>query len=203
LNEYNWIIFTSVNGVKFFFKRLFENGLDVRALHGLKTASIGPATATKLLEYGIKSDIVPESYRAESVVTAFKDKDVAGDNILLPRAAEARPILPVELTKMGARVDEIAVYNTLQSRADADTMIESLAQKRIDLVTFTSSSTVRNFKTLLPDDAAKLLKGVKIASIGPITSNTAREEGFDVHVTAETYTIPGLCGAIVKHFQTK
>ncbi len=203
LNEYQWVIFTSVNGVKFFFERLFENGLDVRALHSLKTASIGPATAAKLLEYGINSDIVPESYRAESVVAAFKDKDVAGDNILLPRAAEARPVLPVELTKMGARVDEIAVYNTLQSEADTDTLIESLAQKRIDLVTFTSSSTVRNFKTLLPDDAAKLLKGVTIASIGPITSNTAREEGFDVHVTAETYTIPGLCGAVVKHFQKK
>jgi len=200
LDDYQWIIFTSVNGVRFFFDRLFENGLDVRALHRLKTASIGPATAAKLLEYGIKSDIVPESYRAESVVAAFKDKNVREDRILLPRAAKARPILPVELTKMGAKVDEIAVYNTLQSKADADILIEGLTKKRIDLVTFTSSSTVRNFKTLLPDDTAKLLKGVKIASIGPITSNTAREEGLDVHITAETYTIPGLCGAIVKFF---
>jgi len=201
LNQYHWIIFTSVNGVKFFFDRLFKNGMDVRALHSLKTASIGPATAAKLFEYGIKSDIVPESYRAESVVAAFKGKDVQGNRILLPRAAEARPILPVELAKMGAKVDEIAVYHTLQSKNNADRLIESLAQKRIDLITFTSSSTVKNFKTLLPADAAKLLYGVKIASIGPITSDTARKEGFDVHVTAKTYTIPGLCGAIVKYFQ--
>ena len=203
LNEYHWIIFTSINGVGFFFDRLFENGLDVRALHSLKTASIGPATAAKLLEYGIRSDIVPESYRAESVVAAFKDEDIRGNRILLPRAAQARPILPVELTEMGARVDEIAVYDTVQAGDNAAGLIRALAQKRIDLVTFTSSSTVKNFKALLPADAAGLLQGVKMASIGPITSDTAREQGFDVHVTAETYTIAGLCRAIVKYFQEK
>lgn len=203
LNEYHWIIFTSINGVGFFFDRLFENGLDVRALHSLKTASIGPATAAKLLEYGIRSDIVPESYRAESVVAAFKDEDIRGNRILLPRAAQARPVLPVELTEMGARVDEIAVYDTVQAGDNAAGLIRALAQKRIDLVTFTSSSTVKNFKALLPADAAGLLQGVKMASIGPITSDTAREQGFDVHVTAETYTIAGLCRAIVKYFQEK
>lgn len=201
LNEYQWIIFTSVNGVRFFFDRLFENGLDVRALHSLKTASIGPATAAKLFEYGIKSDIVPVSYRAESVVAAFQDKYIQGSRILLPRAAKARPILPVELNKMGAKVDEIIAYQTLQSRDNAASLITGLNRKRIDLITFTSSSTVKNFKALMPDDAVELLQGVKIASIGPITSDTARKEGFDVHVTAKTYTIPGLCGAIVKYFQ--
>jgi len=203
LNTYHWIIFTSVNGVKFFFDKLFGKNLDVRALHNLKTASIGPATAAKLLEYGIKSDIVPESYRAESVVEAFENKNIRGDRILLPRAAEARPILPVELIKMGAEVDEVAVYHTLQSRENADNLLKGLTQNHIDLVTFTSSSTVKNFKALLPADATELLHDVKIASIGPITSDTARQQGFDVDVTAKTFTIPGLCRAIVKYFQTK
>ena len=203
LHAYHWIVFTSVNGVAFFFDRLFENGLDVRALHHLKTACIGPATAEKLLEYGFNSDIVPESYQAESVVAAFEDKDIRENRILLPRAAEARPILPLELAKMGAVVDEIAVYHTVQARDNADSLMAGLAEGRIDLVTFTSSSTVRNFKALLPADAPELMQGVKIASIGPITSDTARKEGFDVHVSAKTYTIPGLCEAIVTYFQKK
>jgi len=203
LSLYDWLIFTSVNGVGFFFDRLFENGLDVRALHHLKTACIGPATAEKLLEYGFNSDIVPESYQAESVVAAFEDKDIRENRILLPRAAEARPILPLELTKMGAVVDEVAVYHTVQARDNADSLMAGLAEGRIDLVTFTSSSTVRNFKALLPADAPELMQGVKIASIGPITSDTAQKEGFDVHVSAKTYTIPGLCEAIVRYFQEK
>ena len=103
---------------------------------------------------------------------------------------------------MGAVVDEIAVYHTSQARDNADSLITELAQKRIDLVTFTSSSTVRNFKALLPADAAELMQLVKIASIGPITSDTARELGFEVHITAETYTIPGLVDAILSFYST-
>ena len=203
LKDYDWLVFTSVNGVKFFFQRLFDNGFDVRALHRLRTAAIGPATAARLLEFGIRSDIVPASYRAESVVAAFSAEAVNGSRILLPRAAKARPILPVELTRMGARVDEIATYRTLQCSDNAQDLLRALDRKQVDLITFTSSSTVTNFKALLPDtDTGTLLEGVKIASIGPITTDTAQEAGFEVDMTAGTYTIPGLCQAIVAYFQS-
>ncbi|OQX08174.1 MAG: uroporphyrinogen-III C-methyltransferase [Desulfobacteraceae bacterium IS3] len=199
LSEYRWIVFTSVNGVKFFFERLFEKGKDVRALHHLKTASIGPATAKRLLEFGFKSDIIPESYRAESVVDAFKNEDIKGKKILLPRAAEARPILPVELGKMGAIVNEVPTYCTKEARDSAELLLAELRAEQVDLITFTSSSTVKNFKAMLPDENIRdLMKGVRIASIGPITSDTAKELGFEVHITAESFTIPGLCEAILK-----
>ncbi len=199
--EYEWIVFTSVNGVDFFFNRLFEKGKDTRCLGGLKTASIGPATEKRLLEFGIKSDIVPESYRAEAVVEAFKRIDVKGKKILLPRAKEARPVLPVELTKMGARVDEIIAYVTNEVRDSAAQLCESLEKEEVDLVTFTSSSTVRNFQTLLPrGKQGALMNKVVVASIGPITSDTAKELGFTVDITAESYTIKGLCEAIVAYY---
>lgn len=202
LSSYNWIVFTSVNGVKFFFKRLFENGKDVRALHNIKTASIGPVTAQRLRDFGLNSDIIPESYRAESVIEAFKNQDVKGKKILLPRAEEARPILPVELTDMGAEVDEITTYCTKHARNNAETLLANLRDGSIDMVTFTSSSTVKNFKALLPEDEdlKKLMQGVTIASIGPITTDTAKELGFDVQVTAEVFTIPGLCEAIEEYY---
>ncbi|MDM8552059.1 uroporphyrinogen-III C-methyltransferase [Desulfobacterales bacterium HSG2] len=202
LPVYEWIVFTSVNGVKFFFERLFESGRDVRALHHLRTASIGPATAKRLLDFGLNSDIIPESYRAESVVEAFRNEDVKGKKILLPRAREARPILPAELTKMGADVDEVTAYCTKQARDNAGILLKRLEEGTIDLVTFTSSSTVKNFRALLPQesgDVKRLMNGVTIASIGPITSDTAKEIGFEVHVTAESFTIPGLCEAIQQY----
>ena len=203
LSSYDWVIFTSVNGVSFFFNRLFERGEDIRALGSIRTACIGPATAKKLFERGIRCDVLPDSYRAESVVAAFGNESIAGKNILLPRAKEARPILPVELTKMGARVDEVTAYQTRQVREHAEPLIRQLREGAVDLVTFTSSSTVKNFKSLLPEHGfADMIKGVTIASIGPITSDTALELGFDVHITAETYTIPGLVDAILKFYRT-
>jgi uroporphyrinogen III methyltransferase/synthase len=201
LAAYDWIVFTSVNGVQFFFERLFELDRDVRALNHLHTAAIGPATSQRLRTFGLKSDIVPENYRAEAVVEAFRSLDLKGKKVLLPRAAEARPVLPVELRKMGAEVDEVTAYLTEKVADNADQLIEHLADKSIDLITFTSSSTVKNFKALLPPDRfQELLDGVAIASIGPITTDTAIELGFEVDITAPTYTIPGLCDAILKHY---
>jgi uroporphyrinogen III methyltransferase/synthase len=201
LSIYDWLIFTSVNGVTFFFERLFASGRDIRALKNLNTVAIGPATEKRLADFGLKSDIVPESYRAESIAEAFSKKDIKGKRILLPRAQEARPILPKELTKMGAVVDEIIAYRTQAVRDNADQLIKNLEEKSIDLITFTSSSTVKNFKALLPSERFKtLLQGVIVASIGPITSDTARELGFDVHITAESYTIPGLCQVIQQYY---
>ena len=203
LPDYHWIVFTSVNGVRFFFRRLHEKGLDVRALHTLKTAVIGPATRDRLAAEGLNSDILPESYRAESVAAAFAKEDMVGKRVLLPRAEEARPVLPMELHKMGAEVDEATTYATRQDRTNAATLITRLRAGTVDVVTFTSSSTVRNFKALLPsdEDLKVLMAGVQVASIGPITSETARDLGFEVHIEAESYTIPGLCDAIEDHFK--
>lgn len=197
LPTYDWLIFTSVNGVKYFFERLFDLGKDVRALHHVRTAVIGPATAERLREQGLRSDIVPASYRAESVIEAFAEENVAGQRILIPRAAEARPILPEELRRMGAEVDEITVYHTRPVADNAPALVDDLENGRIDMVTFTSSSTVKHFHAMLPADRRTQLMGkVQSASIGPITTETAEDLGFQVHVTADEFTIPGLCKAI-------
>jgi uroporphyrinogen III methyltransferase/synthase len=201
LSSYDWLIFTSVNGVNFFFERLFQKNKDVRALKDIRTAVIGPATEKRLFDFGLKSDIVPESYRAESVVKAFAGKDVLGKKILLPRAEEARPVLPVELKKMGAVVDEVTTYRTHAVKDNAEILWARLEERSVNMITFTSSSTVKNFRALFPgENLEDLLEGVTIASIGPVTADTARDLGFNVHIVAESYTIPGLCQAILKHF---
>jgi uroporphyrinogen III methyltransferase/synthase len=198
---YDWLIFTSVNGVDFFFERLFEKGGDVRAIGRAKIAAIGPATSRRLENYGLRSDLVPEDYRAESIIDAFSRESIAGKKILLPRATEARPILPAALAEMGGRVEEVPAYLTREDRSGAEEVIRRLSEGKIDLITFTSSSTARNFRALLPDDRFEaLLRGVTIASIGPITTDTARGIGFDVRLTAETYTIPGLLDAILAYY---
>jgi len=201
LEDYHWLVFTSVNGVKCFFERLFATGRDVRVLGHLQTACIGPATSAGLLDFGIKADIVPKSYRAESVVEAFRGIDIQNQRILLPRAKEARPVLPVELKKMGACVDEITTYQTRQVCDHAASLSTELKEGLIDMVTFTSSSTVRNFHALLPADSYnQLMKNVAVACIGPITADTAREYGFTVDIIAESYTIPGLCEAVQTYY---
>jgi uroporphyrinogen III methyltransferase/synthase len=203
LSSYEWLIFTSVNGVNFFFNRLFEKNKDVRALNHVHTAVIGPATAKRLFDFGLKSDIVPESYRAESVVKAFAQEDIVGKKILLPRAKEARPVLPIELTRMGAVVDEVTAYCTKAVKDDADVILKRLKERAIDMITFTSSSTVKNFRALLPSEGLdSLIQGVTIAAIGPITADTARNLGFDVHIVAESYTIAGLCEAIQQYYNS-
>ncbi len=201
LADYDWIIFTSVNGVAFFFTRLLEKGKDARALGSLHTACIGPVTAERLKAYGVNTDILPKNFRAESIIEAFKNVPVAGRRMLLPRAAQARPILPEELSRMGAVIDEVAAYHTVRDTENAAPLLRQLEQKEIDLITFTSSSTVTNFKELIPDNRfEELLKDVTIASIGPITSETAEKNGFTVHIEASAYTIPGLCDAIVAYY---
>ena len=202
LETYDWLVFTSVNGVRFFFKRLFKRGKDVRALHHIRTACIGPVTAERLADFGLACDILPETYRAESVAAAFQNQDVKAKKILLPRAQEARAVLPETLSALGAQVDEITVYRTQIAQDNVATLLDGLASQNIDWITFTSSSTVKNFKQLIPaSDFPKLLENVKIACIGPITADTAKDLGFNVDVMAETYTIPGLVEALIDYYQ--
>jgi uroporphyrinogen III methyltransferase/synthase len=202
LPEYDWIVFTSVNGVQFFFERLFEKNRDTRALSGLRTAVIGPATAKRLLDFGLRSDIVPASFIAEAVIEAFEGEAINGKKILLPRADQARQILPQELSKMGALVDEVVAYRTVQDLSQTERLMSHLEDRKVDILTFTSSSTVKNFKAMLPPERFHhLLQGITVAAIGPITADTARSLGFEVHITAGKHTIPGLCEAIVEYFQ--
>jgi uroporphyrinogen III methyltransferase/synthase len=199
IKDYSWLVFTSVNGVKFFFESLFEKGLDVRVLGHLKTAVIGPATRDELKKYGINTDIFPKSYRAESVVEAFKDIDVKGKKVLIPRALEARPVLPEELRKMDAIVDEVTAYKTIPVKDKKDEILKKFEDGEIDLVTFTSSSTVKNFRSLFTDEEYKNISGkFKTASIGPITSDTAVELGINPDISADEYTIDGLIEAVLK-----
>jgi uroporphyrinogen III methyltransferase/synthase len=197
----DWIVFTSVNGVERFFERVFSAGKDARALGHLRTAAIGPATAARLKRFGLSSDLVPENFRAEAIVEAFRREDIRGKTILLPRAQEARQVLPEELAAMGATVREVPAYKTELASTDAGEVVDRLNQKSLDLITFTSSSTVKNFKALLPAERfAELTAGVPTACIGPITADTARRLGFEVRVEAQTYTIPGLVESILKHY---
>jgi uroporphyrinogen III methyltransferase/synthase len=138
---------------------------------------------------------------AESVVDAFGGHDVRGKKILIPRAKEARPVLPVELKKMGAHVDEVTAYQTIEVTDKADSLIDQLRSGDVDVVTFTSSSTVKNFAAILPNaEIGTIMKNVTVACIGPITAETAEQLGFKVDICATSYTIPGLADAVLKHY---
>lgn len=196
LSEYDYIIFTSVNGVERFFRRLWELGRDVRDLAGIEIIAIGPKTREKIEQRGIRCAFIPEEYRAEGILEVLKTREMAGKKVLLPRADIARKVLPQELRNLGAVVKEVDVYRTIPGSANRDALRRLLEEKAINWVTFTSSSTVRNFVQLIGEDYQKLLASVKLASIGPITSATARELGLEVAVEATEYTIDGLVTAI-------
>ena len=229
LGDYDWVVFTSVNGVDAFFERL--DG-DARSLAGARVAAIGPATAARLAQHGIVADVVPREYRGEAVFEAMRDADERLDNapgldnapvarcpkareagglgqratgalssparVLVARAQEAREALPELLRGAGAEVDVAAAYKTVVPDGDgAAELARRLAAGDIDGVTFTSSSTARNLVALLGDDAAAL-RNATLFSIGPITSATLREAGFDDIVEASEYTIDGLLAAILE-----
>jgi uroporphyrinogen III methyltransferase/synthase len=203
LNNYNWLLFTSVNGVKHFFNRLYEQGKDVRHLMNIKVGAIGPKTAEALHNKGIIPDLVPEEYRAEAVVEAFKEFNTGDLKILLPRASKAREILPDELRRMGAEIDVIDAYRTVSPDGNLNEIRSMLTEGLVDMVTFTSSSTVTNFFNMFGTESEQLkswLKKVDLASIGPVTSKTAGKLGLNINVEAKNYTIAGLTEAILEHY---
>jgi uroporphyrinogen III methyltransferase/synthase len=194
--SFDWVIFTSANGVRGFVKRLKEGGGDLRVLHGIRVAAIGPATAAALQEVGLHPDVVPDEYRAEAILEAM-DRDLREVRILIPRAAEAREVLPAGLRERGAQVEVVVVYRTVPVTDQADAILDLLRAGRIDAVTFTSSSTVVNFVDMLSgQDLAVLLKDVTIACIGPITAETAARYGLAPHIMPTAFTIPALAEAI-------
>lgn len=216
-NGYDWLVFTSANGVNICFERLSALGYLAHDIGNVRVAAIGPATAASLARYGIATDIVPGEYIAESVAAALiedarqKGQSLQGKRVLLARAAEARKVLVTALQQAGATVDEVAVYRTIPIVGDDDRrreIVRLLQNRQLDIITFTSSSTVRNFMQWLmqcePGFADEFIGLVvrqaqpKIACIGPITSQTAREFGLDVHIEAREFTIDGLVNAIIR-----
>ena len=198
LDKYDWLIFTSTNGVEYFWQRLVAGGKDARALYKARICAIGTATAQALASYGITADVVPERYQAEGIIEALDNELIAGTKILIPRAAEARALLPEALTKAGAQVDVVVAYETVMGDAEAVEIRNSLAKGEIDVVTFTSSSTVKNLLKLIKDP--ELLKEVQLAAIGPITAETMQKNGLTADIVAAEYTIEGLVQSIKEAF---
>jgi uroporphyrinogen III methyltransferase / synthase len=192
LGIYELICLTSPNGVCLLFEAMEAAGLDARALAGVTVAAIGPGTARALAERGVLADVVPERFVAEGLIEALEDEEITGARVLVARAAEARDVLPDALRERGAEVDVVALYETVRE-VPGDEEIE--AAQSADYVTFTSSSTVTNLTEALGD---RFPTGARIVSIGPITSETARAAGLEVHVEADRHDVDGLLEALLE-----
>ncbi len=200
LNEFDYLLVTSANGVRSFLKRLSACGRDLRDLKGLTIGAIGPATAAEFAKTGIRVDFVPKEYRAEGLLEVLAGHELKGKAFLIPRALVARDLVPKVLTERGARVEVVAAYETVPPQLTSDEILRQLAP-RPDVITFTSSSTASNFAKLLGGrQVSEVLEGVAVASIGPITSDTLRKLGLTIQIEAQESTIPGLVRAITRHF---
>ncbi len=204
LDGYDWLILTSVNGVEALFARMAKLGHDASALAHLNICAIGPATRRAIEQHGARVKIVPQKYVAESVVRALESR-VKGRRVLLVRAKVARDVIPADLRRAGAEVDVVEAYETVvpsSSRARLQALLRD-ARRRTDAITFTSSSTARNFLELLGSGAAHKLDGIVLASIGPVTTGTLREIGLRADVEAREFTMSGLVAALVAALQPR
>jgi uroporphyrinogen III methyltransferase/synthase len=182
--------------------RLRLQGFDARHLAGVRLCCIGPRTARELARYGLQADLIPTEYQAEGIIESLADRDLRGQRILIARAQVAREILPDQLRAAGAAVDVVHVYRTVRPDMEATRLVEAFAAGGIDMVTFTSSSTVTNFVDLF-GGAERMRKAVgetPVACIGPITAATAEEHGLKTQVMPGENTVPALAEAIVRHF---
>jgi uroporphyrinogen III methyltransferase/synthase len=199
LSRYDWLMFTSANGVEIFLERLAP---ERRNLSTLRCAAIGPETARRLAAAGITECLVPASYRAEGILEMLKPEDLRGKRVLIPRAANARQVLPETLRQWGAVVDVIEIYRAVLADTDPVELTASLARGEIDMVTFTSSSTAENFVRLFGGRSlSDILNGTPVACIGPITENTVAKLGTVAAVTAHEFTIAGLVRAMAAYFR--
>jgi uroporphyrinogen III methyltransferase/synthase len=204
VENYDWLIFTSVNAVEPFFARLRINDKSTASIARVNVGAIGPETAKRLEEFEVHAGLVPERYQAEGILDAVATETMRGKKVLIPRAAEAREILPQTLRGWGASVDVVVAYRTVLPEIDVAPLAKLFSERRIDVVTFTSSSTVRNFTRLFGDKKlSEIIAGSAIACIGPITAHTAELLGGRADIVAEEYTIPGMLSAIVEHFEAR
>jgi uroporphyrinogen III methyltransferase/synthase len=192
--EYDWVVFASAHAVSCFWRRLDRDGLDWRALGQARIAAVGPATQRALAEHHLRADFLPSVYEAARIVAEFPE-ELTGRRVLLPRAVDAPPVLPEGLRGAGAEVEVLPVYRNVLDTEGVDEMRRQLEAGQLDAVTFTSSSTVQNFRQLMRDVT---LDGVVVACIGPSTAATARELGVTVSVVAEEHTVPGLVRSLVQ-----
>lgn len=197
LEVFKTLVFTSAEGVRYFFKALYAEGRDVRSLHGATITAIGSATAKALKGVGIIADIIPADYRAESVVVALEDVVAAGEKVLLVQPVIARSVIPDGLRSLGADVEVLRIYETKQSSEGATKLAEELALGNVDYITFTSSSTVTNTLKLLGEDAVDLVQNAKVVAIGPITAATAYECGVRADIVAPTFTVDAMVDAMI------
>jgi uroporphyrinogen III methyltransferase/synthase len=192
LHAYALVCVTSPNGARLHFEAMDARGFDARALSQAQVAAIGPGTARALRERGVIADVVPERFVAEALVEALADVPVEGRPVLVARAAEARDVLPDALRERGAEVDVVALYETVREAPSSEEIDAAMAA---DYVTFTSSSTVKNF---LEVTGGRVPDRAKVVSIGPVTSETAREAGLTVAIEADQHDPEGLVSALVE-----
>ncbi len=202
LPSYDWAIFTSVNGVRYFFDRLYKTGLDVRELKGVRICAVGPMTAKAIEKLGIRVDLTPKEFKAEGLLEALGKRSIKGKRFLLARATKAREIIPEEIKRLGGRIDVVPAYRTVKPSKEVAGLREIMASGGVDVVTFTSASTVTNFVAAFKrSELPGLLKGCKVACIGPITADAARKFGLGVDIMPKDYTIPALTRAMAEHFK--
>ena len=203
IEDYQWLIFASVNAFKSFKEVLLEERKDIRALNGIKICAIGSETQKIIENSGLIVDVVPEKFVAESIVESLKPFLNIGEKVLIPRSNLGRKILVETIKDLGGIVSEVIAYETvLETNNDMDYLLTELSNKTISMITFTSSSTVKNFITLLGNDYKELLKNIPIASIGPVTSETIKDFDLNVTLEAETHTISGLVSSIKSYYNS-
>lgn len=196
-HAYDWLLFTSPNAVEAFFEMFYRIYSDAREIGGTRIAAVGPATAQKIRDYRLRVDVQPDEFVPEAIVDALrKDGDIENLRVLIPRAEITRDVLATMLTKLGAIVDETIAYRTVPETNDISGALARFDAEDVDLITFTSSSTVENFLALRP----KLPKNLKTASIGPVTTQTMRKSGLRIDFEATQHDIPGLVAVILREF---
>lgn len=211
VDTYDWLIFTSANGVKYFFLRLFEKGVDVRELKGLKICAIGTKTEAAVNQFGIKVDLVPEEFSAEGLINAFIQQGekisgsqtpsaipLQGIRFLLPRAEIAREVFPEKVRELGGIIDVPVAYRAIKPDYHGKRLKRFLKEGRITIATFTSAATFSNFREIMGEDADELLRTVAIAAIGPVTSKAIEKAGLKVHITPKVATIEAMVEEIQK-----
>jgi uroporphyrinogen III methyltransferase/synthase len=201
LDDTDFLILTSVNAVEAFFNRMADLDLDARALAGVKLVTVGPKTAEALTTFGLKPDMIPADYRAEGVIEMLRTS-VGGKRLLYPRAELAREVIPRQLAEAGATVDDPVAYRSVVPEAAAETLHAAL-EAGIDLVTFSASSTVHNLVTLLDAEDLEMVRRIPAASIGPLTSKTAREAGLNVVAEPEESTLDAMLAAMVNYYRNQ
>lgn len=203
IDTYDWLIFTSVNGVKFFFQRLRDRDRDIRDLKDIRICAVGTKTASAIKGHGIKVDLVPKQFNAEGLIESFvaehgTEGGLKGLRILLPRAETAREVFPEKVRELGGEIDVFTAYKTVKPEIHGKRLKRFLKEGKITVATFTSAATFNNFMEIMGDDAKQLLKDVTIAAIGPVTTAAVENAGLKVSIMPEKATVEAMVNEIIK-----